>query len=172
MKQKNGFTLIELLVVVSVIAVLSGLMLTVIDPRGLRAKTRDSQRIADLKKIQPALELYFADFRAYPASGSWGTWVKVTGADYMSTALSPNYLSKVPVDPTNDAGNANPCSGPTTYRYNYRSSSTGRAYILAAIMEVSTSNDGFECNLLNSWSTLGCGAVYATSGVCYGVENP
>ncbi len=65
MHNKNrGFTLIELLVVISIIGLLSSIVLTSVN--SARAKARDARRIADLKQIQLALELYYADNNAYP----------------------------------------------------------------------------------------------------------
>ena len=154
--------------VVAVIGVLSGILLAIINPRGFRAKARDGQRVADLKKIQTGLELYFADNRLYPPSG----WVRITGSDAVSALLSPAYINIVPIDPVQSGSSNDACSNPTEYRYNYKTDGVGTKYILTAITEVETSNNGFECNVLNNWGALGCGGSYATSDVCYGVENP
>jgi general secretion pathway protein G len=59
MKNKKGFTLIELLVVIAIIGLLS--TLAVVALNSARQKSRDSKRVADIKQIQTALELYFAD---------------------------------------------------------------------------------------------------------------
>lgn len=166
---KIGFTLIELLIVVALIGILSGLVLSIINPRGFKAKARDGQRVADLKKIQTGLELYFADYRVYPVSGGW---LRVVGSDVLSNALSPEYINVVPVDPLQTGTSSDACSEPEGYRYNYRSDSGGSTYVLTAIVEVATSNDGYECSVLNNWGALGCGGSFETSDVCYGVENP
>ena len=170
----KGFTLIELLLVILIIGVLTGVTLTVINSGGIRSKARDAQRVSDLKKIQTALELYFADSRAYPASSAW---IIVDGAgDILSSTLKPNYINAFPVDPVSTPGApTDACSSPTSYRYNYQTSGSGSNYILTAIMEVSTSNDDFECSSLNnivSGAVGGCSPWTATSDVCYGVENP
>lgn len=65
MRNNKGFTLIELLVVIAIIGLLS--TLAVIALNSARAKSRDSKRVADIKQVQTALELYFADFNGYPA---------------------------------------------------------------------------------------------------------
>lgn len=57
MKHTNkGFTLVELLVVVAIIGLLAGI--AVVSVNSVRVKARDAKRIADVKQIQNALELY------------------------------------------------------------------------------------------------------------------
>ena len=170
-KKTSGFTLIELLIVILVIGSLSGILLGVVNSSGVRQKARDSQRKSDLRKTQTALELYFADFRAYPISnpGSGaGNWEQVGGGatNVIVGTLQPNYIDPVPVDPSISGNNASPCSNATIYRYNYRSD--GTYYNLTAIMEVSTSNDDSVCTTGNT----GCAAGFATEGVCYFAQNP
>lgn len=167
----SGFTLIELLIVIMVIGVLSGIVLSVINSQGIREKTRDSQRISDLKKIQTALELFFADNRNYPSTS--GNWQQVTGSNALSNALSPSsgtqYLKSIPLDPTNNGLEANPCGQVDELRYNYWSD--GNDYILTAIAEVSTSNDDNACSNLNVWGS-NCSSGFDTQDFCIGVENP
>ena len=68
-KQKTkGFTLIELLVVIAIIGILS--TLAVVSLTSARARARDSRRIADVRNIQSALELYFTDNSVYPGTGA------------------------------------------------------------------------------------------------------
>ncbi|MFH2063468.1 MAG: type II secretion system protein [bacterium] len=63
-KSNKGFTLIELLVVIAIIGLLS--TLAVVALNSARQKSRDSKRVADIKQVQTALELYFADENEYP----------------------------------------------------------------------------------------------------------
>lgn len=56
---QRGFTLIELLVVISIIGLLSSVVLASVSAS--RASARDAERIANLKQIQNALELYALD---------------------------------------------------------------------------------------------------------------
>jgi prepilin-type N-terminal cleavage/methylation domain-containing protein/uncharacterized protein (TIGR02145 family) len=64
--KKQAFTLIELLVVIAIIGILS--TLAVVALQNARKNARDAKRIADIKQIQTALELYFNDVGAYPAT--------------------------------------------------------------------------------------------------------
>lgn len=164
--------------------ILAGIMLTVINPAGLRAKSRDANRVADLKKIQASLELYFADNRTYPVSASSGNWENLSsGSALLPGLLSPNYINSLPLDPIGtDTSHTGPCNDVclatgANCRYNYRSA--GPTYLLTAIMEINTSDTGHKCRDTNVWSTLGqCGASGTATwddsadDVCYGVENP
>ena len=68
MNQKKGFTLVELLVVIAIIGLLS--TLAVIALGSARSKARDARRISDIKQVQTALELHFADQGSYPLAAS------------------------------------------------------------------------------------------------------
>ncbi|MEN9389805.1 MAG: hypothetical protein RLY61_889 [Candidatus Parcubacteria bacterium] len=149
MKNK-GFTLIELLIVVLIISILAGLLVAVINPAGIRAKARDSQRKADLRKIQSALELYFAEYRAYP--GSTGT-----GINAGSLPLTSGYMNAIPSSP----------NGPS---YRYRAGTGSQEYVLAAETEVELDPaDPNKCSNLNNTSII---PSLITAARCYGVENP
>ena len=56
---KRGFTLIELLVVIAIIGILASVVLASLN--SARKKGRDARRVADIKQVQLALELYFRD---------------------------------------------------------------------------------------------------------------
>jgi len=63
-KKNHGFTLIELLVVVFIVALLAVLVL--INIQSIRAKSRDSRRVADMKSIQEGLAMYHNNYQGYP----------------------------------------------------------------------------------------------------------
>ena len=56
--KRGGFTLIELLLVISVIGVLSGILVNVIDIDKTKGKARDGVRISTMGKVVQALEAY------------------------------------------------------------------------------------------------------------------
>lgn len=93
----RGFTLIELLISIFIISLLAG-MVTVSTTK-IRFRSRDNRRIADVKTIQGAVELYRADIGTYPTS---------------FVALSP-YLNPAPKDPKSGG-----------YCYSYKDSSSGQ----------------------------------------------
>ena len=84
---KRGFTLIELLVVIAIIGILASIVLASLD--SARKKGRDARRIADLKQVQLALELY------YDANGSYPS------AYTAANLVTPGYISVLPSDPSN-----------------------------------------------------------------------
>ncbi len=89
-KTGKGFTLIELLVVIAIIGILSSVVLASLNDA--RMKSRDAKRIADLKQLQLALELFFDGTGAYPSYVQYST----SGAGN----LTPQYMSTLPKDPT------------------------------------------------------------------------
>ncbi len=109
---KKGFTLIELLVVIAIIGLLSTLAVVALNTA--RAKSRDAKRVADVKQIQTALELYSGDQSGYPAVASGLTLGGATTSDCFDEdgfsgacdAGGVTYMGLVPPDP-----------GTTTYVY-------------------------------------------------------
>ena len=53
-----GFTLIELLIVISVIAALSVVLVSIVDPVGSQGKARDGVRLSHVKNLAEAIESY------------------------------------------------------------------------------------------------------------------
>ncbi len=80
MKQyKKGFTLIELLVVIAIIGILS--TLAVVSLGNARVRARDSKRLADMRALQSAVEIYYTDQQAYPSfAGAGATLCNTIGA--------------------------------------------------------------------------------------------
>lgn len=115
----SGFTLVELLVVIGIITMITALLFP--NFMGARQRARDSQRKADLKQIQGAVELYKLDQNppAYPSGNFAGTmcrrcWSAAGSSDVCPTG-SNVYMNKFSCDPgsnnptpyiyTRDAGN-------------------------------------------------------------------
>ena len=114
----RGFTLIELLVVIAIIGLLSSVVLASLN--NARKKGRDARRLADVKQIQIALELYYSENSAYPAA---------------TAALAPANISSVPVDP--GSGGA---------AYTYAVSSTNNYYCLGATLESTVPTPADSCD--------------------------
>ncbi len=64
MKSRSGFTLIEMLVVVAIIGLLSSIILVGLGD--VRKDARDTRRIADIRQLQNALEIYYSSNQSYP----------------------------------------------------------------------------------------------------------
>lgn len=97
----GGFTLIELLVVIAIISILSTVVL--IGGDVARARGRDANRVAQVRQMQTAFELYFMDHDEYPSDRCDGDYV---GCDWaaaftaMATELrDEGYLGEIPEDP-------------------------------------------------------------------------
>ncbi|TSD02674.1 MAG: N-terminal methylation motif domain-containing protein [Parcubacteria group bacterium Athens0714_16] len=109
MKKNKGFTLIELLVVIAIIGILSSVVLASLN--SARQKSRDARRIADIKQVQLALELYFDSNANYPTA---------------LAPLAPSFIPTLPKDPQTD----------TVYTYTaLGSGTTCSSYHLMATLE-------------------------------------
>lgn len=133
---KKGFTLIELLVVIAIIGILSSVVLASLN--NARLKSRDARRVADIKQIQLALELYFdANNGAYPTA--------------LSSLVTGGYIASVPTDPR----------GGTAYSYAYSPASNPTYYHIGASLEergnAALSSDK-DCN--SSGLTCPAGVAY------------
>ncbi len=113
-KRNKGFTLIELLVVIAIIGILSSVVLASLN--SARKKARDARRVADIKQVQLALELYFDANRNYPTA--------------LAGSINPSYIVVVPNDPLG-----------TSISYAYAALGSGtscNSYHLGASLEEST----------------------------------
>lgn len=145
MASKKGFTLIELLVVIAIVSLLSSVVMSAVNTS--RAKSRDAQRVSQIREIQKAIEAYTADHGQPPTCtlskndnrywcGSCDTTQSIT---LFNQALQPlvdgGYLKKIPSDPKGGncmnyeyytlpdnptpLGNAWACSGQSILNYSY-----------------------------------------------------
>lgn len=122
---KSAFTLIELLVVISIIGVLS--TLSVVSLNSARQKSRDTRRVADIKQIQTALEMYALNRSdgLYPATSSaniMGYCLDGSETGFVSTCQSTVFMKKIPT---------NPLPGGADYIYD----SNGISYTLTYLLE-------------------------------------
>lgn len=113
-----GFTLIELLVVIAIIGILASVVLASLN--SARKKSRDARRLADVKQLQVALELYF--------DGNTGNYP--TALSGLTTGCGGGAcIAQIPTDPV----------GSTAYSYSaLGSGSSCTSYHLGTSLEEST----------------------------------
>ena len=90
-KREKGFTLIELLVVVAIIGILSSVILGSLAQARIRA--RDARRLADIKQIQTALDLYADEHGNQYPDDIYSTTVG------LAPTSGKMYIAAVPKDP-------------------------------------------------------------------------
>lgn len=136
-KNKAGFTLIELLVVIAIIGLLASVVLLALN--SARQKSRDAKRLADVRQIASALELYYNDMNGYPTgSVSVTAGGGVFGAANTVVGLTPTYIGLAPAAPTPQDGSC--ASGATigANNYWYQTNMTGSVYTLTFCLGAQT----------------------------------
>ncbi len=105
--QKKGFTLIELLVVLSIIALLSTVIFAALSTA--RKSARDAKRISEIREMQTALELYYADFAEYPDGDGLGdgSWDTPGDGTFITALVSGGYMQSHILDPLVNDGAGN-----------------------------------------------------------------
>ena len=133
-KKITGFTLIELLVVISIIGFLASMAVYALNVA--RVKARDAKRMADIRQLQKAVELYYDKYGSYPSTGGswWGEGNPCYGNhDYSGSNgwipnLAPEFVGRLPGDPKSNLG-AGRC-------YLYRSD--GKNYMIITHLTMET----------------------------------
>ncbi|HEX7483861.1 MAG TPA: prepilin-type N-terminal cleavage/methylation domain-containing protein [Candidatus Saccharimonadales bacterium] len=171
MKQR-GFTIVELLIVIVVIAILAAI--TIVAYNGIQGRAKDSTRLSDMTAIRKALELYKTANGQYPEENAASWEYSTTDPQNFLSALKP-YMTKIPVDPANDANNF-------YYYYLYDAGSAawgvtcpvgrGKFYVLGAWgLDAGggiTSSPGWNCEngstvpTNSSWVPTGARAVWGS----------
>ena len=101
-KNQKGFTLIELLVVIAIIGLLASVVLLALN--SARAKSRDAKRLADMRQLSTALELFYNDKGGYPSA-----------AASVPVGIAPAYVASAPTSPTPPDGTCT--AAQNTYAY-------------------------------------------------------
>ncbi len=152
LKNNFGFTLVELLVAVSIIGILSAVI--AVNSIDSGKQSRDTDRQADLRAMQSAIELYKNKYGRYPAgcnatnlwSGQQGTSFQCSGGDTQYIvghvdvndwdgdgdtserfSFAPEFISPLPIDPKKGTGD---------YGYVYNTNAAGTVYKLMAMNSV------------------------------------
>lgn len=160
----QGFSLIELLIVIAIVGVVSALLMA--NFVGIRQKARDSDRKSNVRQMQSALELYFADQNIYPiqdntyGSNAWlNSTACLTSSSLTDVGNTATYMQLIPCDP---GGVASWNNG--NYYY---FSDDGASYDLVACLE--NPNDSDKVALFPG---LPAGNVDCASGAYFYVTNP
>ena len=145
-KTNRGFTLIELLVVIAIIGILSSVVLASLNDA--RQKSRDAKRIADVKQLQLALELFFDSNASYPSS--------------TAQLVTAGFISVLPTDPV----------GGAAYSYaGLGSGATCTDYHLAATLEqTGHAALGADADASAGTACTGSGADFAGTDPIYDVK--
>lgn len=145
--KKSGFTLIELLVVIAIIGLLSTLAIVALNSS--RIKSRDAKRLADVRQIQTALELYYDKNGNYPLSGgcssstpngAWCNSVESQLNGYWLRSGSTNHLSEFmsadPVDPNpSTSASFTPVGGGAYFYFSAYYEGAGQWYMIVFGLE-------------------------------------
>lgn len=167
-KNKKGFTLLELLVVMSIISLLVTLAISVLN--NARKNARDSRRMADLRHLQTALELYLDQYNTLPTTGSYGEGAVIGGCtggwdcshydqdesgdgDFVEFLVSSGIMNIPPDDPIDDSDHH--------FRYYYYAG-TGTTYncerpyyvLVAYGLETTNFTDDIGVCYSSSWVAL------------------
>lgn len=132
---RRGFTLIELLVVISIIGVLATLIIANLNEA--RGRARDLRLKQNSAQLKTALQLYYGDFKGFPATGN-GLAFNACGATGTSACTPGGVFS---------AG-----SGPTIYlnqlvqsgsyfEFKYYPCNTGDSYRIKVTLENASDAD-------------------------------
>jgi len=145
-QSNRGFTFVELMVSIAIIGILSAVVLSGVDR--VRKNGRVAQRLSDIKRVQAALDLYYAKNKSYPTTGgSWrgicasynGGGAYTAGNGLSIPGLAPTYISRIPVDPQSSPSNDNNCY---LYRSGGSPDGTDYAFRVDQVTELSNGSAG------------------------------
>ncbi len=149
-RQSNGFTLVELLIVITLIAILAGIVISILNPTILRNRARNGVRAGNVAKIAQALEAYNAAESSYPSdqaalqttSGYIQNWP--TDATYTYIYISASSAGCISVPDALDSAKY--------FKYLTSSCTIGTTSCAGHVMTNCTNS----CSSANPTSTAGC----------------
>lgn len=144
MYSSAGFSLIELMIAISIVAIVSALGITSINT--IQKNSRDTQRQADLRTIQSALQQYYADQNRYPST--------------LDSELTDGTAF------TDCSGKASPCTATKTYISKMPKDPLGGEYFYRPVVDVTRLDDNCD---LDSEGEVGICHYYV---LCTALENP
>ncbi len=163
--RSQGFTLIELLVVIAIIGILASI--TIASLNVARQKSRDARRIADIKQLQNALELYY-DSQTTPEYPAATTVCDDTHAFGLEILVTGSHIPSVPRDPSGVAGS-------NCYLYTSNSASPRKAYHLGATLEDSANpvlNYDKDCDSTDNNPVCAIGTTFGPAGTPFDGTDP
>jgi len=98
---KRGFTLVELLVVMAILAIMTVVMIGILNPIALADKGYDARRKKDLGRIRVAFEEYYSDKGCYPKAADISGIYGLTDKSNCSKSMFP-WLAPWPCDPSGE----------------------------------------------------------------------
>jgi prepilin-type N-terminal cleavage/methylation domain-containing protein len=135
--KQTGFTIVELLIVIVVIGILAAI--TVVAYNNVQSKSRDSSRIAKVKSMEKAIELYKTDNGTYPpiqdangAESGCGSQTENWGHCDRNKTISDMLAPYMKIDPTSLS---NATQGNYYYYYTSQSSDNYQTYGLMVYLE-------------------------------------
>ncbi len=152
----RGFTLIELLVVIAIIGILSSVVLASLN--SARQKGRDSRRIADIKQLQLALELFYDSCGVYPSTLA----TSATNSGCPSGTTLGSFIATVPLDPQTKAAYKYAALGSGTVCSNYH---------IGAVLETDHSALGTDADVAVQTACTGGGTDFHGNSVACGASS-
>lgn len=149
-RSRIGFTLVELLIAVSILGVLVGAVIVVINPAGVLKRSRDAKCKSDLQLIHTALEFFHQNNTVYP---DFSLCTEITSTEDLGL-VSGGYIKQIPTAP--DGGG-----------YYYISSDSGAQFKLVTKLEISGNYDNKQCD---SGVVTACSAI-VDDNHCYKISN-
>ncbi len=148
--KNRAFTLIELLVVIAIIGLLATVVTTSLSKA--RSKALDTKRIAEVRELQKAIEMYYDDHGSYPCTNSGDPTTlyidkNVAASSCLRRDLVPEYISQLPIDPKFGDDTTKQWG----YQYNY-SVAGPKAYLIRTTLAM----DNYELTSNNPASTTTC----------------